>query len=123
MNDTPNDQLIPAKEALRRCGYTHRNSLPALIERVGAPTVRNGRNYFHTSQIERYLNPTTPTVPTLTPSTTNLETLARDLWQAELARKEAPVDPLEPAKKIKLLAAIELANSMLIEKERADKGD
>ncbi|MGX8007920.1 hypothetical protein ACVDG8_002390 [Mesorhizobium sp. ORM8.1] len=53
--------LIPAKEALARCGYKHRNSLPALIEKLGVqPVVRNGRNYFRLADVNAYLAGTAP---------------------------------------------------------------
>ena len=48
------DSLIVAKDALRRCGYKHRNSLPALTKFL--PVIkRNGRNYFRESDINRYV--------------------------------------------------------------------
>ena len=47
-------KLIPAKEALLRLNYTHRNSLKAAIKHYSLTLIkRNGRNYFSEADIER----------------------------------------------------------------------
>ena len=54
-----NNHLIVAREALRRCGYAHRNSTKALCAKLALLNiqmiVRNGRNFFFASDIAKYL--------------------------------------------------------------------